>query len=115
MVPYIPVNRSDLTRWTLDFPPPCRTPPGRLAMLYREASRERLGNIKARRQHKGRYRSRAKAGRLHSAEDLRLAAELEAFRTRRRGQGREHSDQHEQQRPHRGTTLHRCEASTGQE
>jgi len=28
VVLYIPVNRSDLTRWTLDFSLPCRTPPG---------------------------------------------------------------------------------------
>jgi len=38
MVLYIPVNRFDLARWTLEFPPPCRTPPGPWAMIHGETS-----------------------------------------------------------------------------
>src|SRR5215472_1789670 len=42
MVLYIPVNHSDLARWTLEFLPPCRTLPRPWAMICGETSHAQL-------------------------------------------------------------------------
>src|SRR5215467_6250545 len=40
MVLYIPLNRSELARWTLEFPLLCRRPPRPGGLIYGEASRD---------------------------------------------------------------------------
>src|SRR5262250_1131954 len=40
MVLYIPLNRSDLARWTLEFPLLCRRPPCPWRLIYGETSRD---------------------------------------------------------------------------
>src|SRR5215471_15067970 len=40
MVLYIPLNRSDLADWTLEFPLLCRRPPRPWGLIYGETSRD---------------------------------------------------------------------------